>query len=268
VEKYHMSDPLLAIRELSKSFGGVQALAGLHLEVGCGEICGIMGPNGSGKTVLFDLISGYLKPDTGSVQFGPGNVELVGKPPYLRQRLGIMRTYQQLNLFSTLSVLENVMMGGGIQGYPRGLLPKLQPSQWRKTESMLRDRAREVLTSSFAQRLLPQQQSRPLQLSYANRRRLELARALTGQPLLILLDEPTAGMNPTETLDLKRLIYRLNRSLGITVLVIEHKMFFLEDLASRVIVLSAGVKIADDTVERVRRNPAVLESYLGHSPNS
>ena len=184
-------------------------------------------------------------------------------PPQMRHAIGISRTYQHIQLFGSLSVLENAMVGTGPKSVAKSLWEVISFQQRRASEQVIADKASKVL-ALFGNRLLPNAQAPSLSLSYANRRRLEFARALAGKPILIMLDEPTAGMNPHETYELQRLIYRL-REQGITFLIIEHKMFFLEDLADRLVVLAQGKKIAEGSVQQVRADPAVKKAYLGET---
>lgn len=258
-----MPEVLLEISGLRKSFGGINALVSLDLSVFQGEICGIMGPNGSGKTVLFDLISGYLRPDAGSIYFGQERLDLTHLPPSARHALGITRTYQYLKLFQSLTGLENTMVGIGPQATLRSLWEVFSLKLRRSSENYLSSEASKAL-ATFSKRLLPMAQFPASAFSYANRRRLEFARALAGKPRLIMLDEPTAGMNPHETYELQRIIYRLRKQ-GLTFLMIEHKMFFFEDLVDRVVVLAEGKKIAEGPVERIREDPGVKSAYLGES---
>lgn len=254
-----MSDTLIKVSGLRKSFGGVEALASLDLSLAPGEICGIMGPNGSGKTVLFDLISGHLKPDAGQITFDQSN--LVPLSPYTRHALGITRTYQYIRLFGSLSVNENAMVGIGPTSILSSLAEVISFSRRRHSEALLARRAESVL-GLFEDRLLPNANAPSLSLSYANRRRLEFARALAGDPKVVMLDEPTAGMNPHETSDLQQVIYRLKHQ-GVSFLIIEHKMFFFEDLADKIVVLDHGKKIAEGPIQQIRNDPGVRQAYLG-----
>jgi branched-chain amino acid transport system ATP-binding protein len=258
-----MGNTLIEISGLNKSFGGIEALTSLDLSLAQGEICGIMGPNGSGKTVLFDLISGHLKPNAGRIVFGSNQTDLIRLSPHARHSLGITRTYQYIRLFGSLSVAETVMVGVGPSSILTSLAEVLLLSRRRSSEKLLLQRAASVL-ELFAERLLPNAEAPSLSLSYANRRRLEFARALAGNPKVVMLDEPTAGMNPHETYDLQKIIYDLKHQ-GVSFLIIEHKMFFFEDLADRIVVLDKGKKIAEGPVQQVREDPGVKEAYLGRT---
>jgi branched-chain amino acid transport system ATP-binding protein len=258
-----MKNGLLTISGLKKSFGGIEALKSLDLFLAKGEICGIMGPNGSGKTVLFDLISGHLKPDKGTILFGSNETDLIGLSPDARHSLGITRTYQYSRLFGSLTVVENAIVGVGPSSIVTSLVEVLLPSWRRSAETLFLLRANSAL-ELFADRLLPSADEPCLSLSYANRRRLEFARALAGRPTIVMLDEPTAGMNPRETYDLQRIIYALKHQ-GVSFLIIEHKMFFFEDLADRIVVLDRGRKISEGPVHKIRKDPSVKEAYLGRA---
>jgi branched-chain amino acid transport system ATP-binding protein len=247
---------------LTKRFREVVALDSLDLHMANGEILGLMGPNGSGKTVLFDLICGHLKPTSGDIVYGPDQTSLLRLPPHRRYDMGIMRTYQHLKLFSSLSVAENCMVAAGPEPVQVALAGVAFPRRQEKRDRAVRERAMAAL-SHFGERLSEYVDDPCSALSYANRRRLEVARSLTPVPKLVLLDEPTAGMNPYETFELNSLIVRLRRQ-GISFLIIEHKLFFLEDLADRIIVLAKGRKIAEGRVEEIRNDSEVIRTYLGH----
>jgi len=243
------------------AFGGLRALDGFDLTVARGEIVGLIGPNGSGKTTLFNLISGLYRATSGRIAFDDGGVDLVGKPAHVITALGVARTFQNQRLFNQMSVLENVLVGMHCRtrAGPAGALLALPSARAEHGRSI--ERALELL-AFFGERLLPRAQDRADALSYANRRRLEIARALATDPKLVLLDEPAAGMNPTEKRELKQDIGRI-RDRDVTVLVIEHDMGLIQGTCERVVVLDHGVKIAEGAFGTVRRNPVVLEAYLG-----
>jgi ABC-type branched-subunit amino acid transport system ATPase component len=251
----------MEIEGLRKTFGGITALRSFDLSVHAGEVCAIMGPNGSGKTVLFNLISGFLKPDSGNIYYGADRVELTGMTPSGRHSLGIVRTFQHINLFQSLSVLENVIVGMGPDSIFTYMKDIFFGSNRKIHDKKKREKASHVL-SFFGDRLLPRAEEPSLSLSYANRRRLEFARALGGNPILILLDEPTAGMNPYETYQLQEIVSNL-RNEGFTFLIIEHKMFFFEDLADNIVVLAQGEKICEGSIFEIRNDKRVIEAYLG-----
>jgi ABC-type branched-subunit amino acid transport system ATPase component len=258
--------PLLETAGLTKDFGGLRAVHDLALRVEEGEIVGLIGPNGSGKTTVFNLITGLYRATAGRILFDLGpphhdHYELTGLPPHRITALGIARTFQTQRLFNQMTVLENVVVGmhcrtrAGIAGILLGLPgPR---AERRRVEA----RAAELL-ALFGERLRPRSGRPAWTLSYANRRRLEIARALGTEPRLLLLDEPAAGMNPTETHELRHDIERI-RARGVTVLLIEHDMTVIRGICDRVVALDHGTKIAEGRFEEVRESPAVLEAYLG-----
>jgi branched-chain amino acid transport system permease protein len=253
------SQPLLEIRGLSKSFGGIRAVAGLDLTVTPGHIVAVIGPNGSGKTTFFNLVTGLTRPDAGRVMFAGQDV--TGLAPHVIVERGIARTFQNLRLFANMTVTDNVLVGTHARTATGALGAVIRPPGVRREEEAARGRAVGVLRL-FGNRLLPRAAHLARTLSYANRRRLEIARALVSEPTLLLLDEPTAGMNPTETLELTDQIRSL-REAGITVLLIEHKLGVVNEIADHVVVLDHGEKIAEGRPEEVHRNEEVLRAYLG-----
>jgi branched-chain amino acid transport system permease protein len=253
------SQPLLEIRGLSKSFGGIRAVAGLDLTVMPGRIVAVIGPNGSGKTTFFNLVTGLTKPDAGRVRFAGEDV--TGLAPHVIVERGIARTFQNLRLFANMTVTDNVLVGTHARTATGALGAVVRPPGVRREEEAARARAARVL-GLFGNRLLPRAAHLARTLSYANRRRLEIARALVSEPTLLLLDEPTAGMNPTETLELTDQIRSL-RDAGVTVLLIEHKLGVVNEIADHVVVLDHGEKIAEGRPEEVHRNEEVLRAYLG-----
>ena len=253
------SQPLLEIRGLRKSFGGIRAVAGLDLTVMPGSIVAVIGPNGSGKTTFFNLVTGLTRPDAGRVVFAGENV--TGLAPHVIVERGIARTFQNLRLFANMTVTDNVLVGTHARTATGALGAVIRPPGVRREEEAARGRAAGVLRL-FGNRLLPRAAHLARTLSYANRRRLEIARALVSEPTLLLLDEPTAGMNPTETLELTDQIRSL-REAGITILLIEHKLGVVNEIADHVVVLDHGEKIAEGSPEEVHRNEEVLRAYLG-----
>ena len=253
--------PLLELRELSLSFGGLAVLQELDMHVGEGEIVSVIGPNGAGKTTLFNVITGLYRPDEGEILFSGRNI--AGMPPDRINRLGIARTFQTLRLFLNMTVKENVMAvqyGRTRAGPFRSML---RTPGMRREEREIHERAEESL-SFFGRRLMGYRWEQPAySLSYANRRRLEIARATATQPQLLLLDEPAAGMNPVETHEITELIGKLRDDGGYTILVIEHDMHVVEGISDRVVALDHGVKIAEGTFEAVATDPRVIEAYLG-----
>jgi ABC-type branched-subunit amino acid transport system ATPase component len=254
---------LLDLRKVGKSFGGLRVIDDLDLGVDSGEIVSVIGPNGAGKTTLFNLITGLFRPDEGDIVFEGRS--LVGLEPHQITQRGIARTFQTLRLFLNLTVKENVMSAA--YGHTRaGILRSiLRTPGMRREEAEIEQLAEERL-SFFGQRLMGYRWDQPAySLSYANRRRLEIARATATKPRLLLLDEPAAGMNPVETHEITELIGQLRDQGGYTILVIEHDMHVVEGISDRVVALDHGVKISEGTFEHVATDPRVVEAYLGAS---
>jgi branched-chain amino acid transport system ATP-binding protein len=252
---------LLSVERVTKSFGGLRALADLSFEAREGEILGLIGPNGSGKTTLFNCVTGLYGVSAGRILFGTPPVGLDGREPHRIAELGISRTFQTLRVFPNLSVLENVLVGRHCRRRA-GVIAAIFRPAWMVEEATASERMAETLLGFFGDRLLPRRDWPARSLSYANRRRLEIARALATQPRLLLLDEPTAGMNPSEKLEMTGVI-RAIRDRGVTVLLIEHDMRVVMEAADRVIALNYGERIAEGRPEDVARHPAVVEAYLG-----
>jgi branched-chain amino acid transport system permease protein len=252
---------LLAISGLTVSFGGLVALREVGLVVPRHGVVAVIGPNGSGKSTLFNAVTGLVTPDRGSVVMA--GREIVGLPPHRVLECGIARTFQNLRLFPNLTVLENVMIGmhARLASGAAGALLRLPRT--RREEEEARERALAIL-ALFGNRLVPRAEHLASSLSYANRRRTEIARALASNPTLLLLDEPTAGMNPAETLELAEQIKSLNNS-GLTIVLIEHKLDVVVSLADQVVVLDHGEKIAEGRPETVRNDEEVIRAYLGRS---
>ncbi len=252
---------LLEVTGVTKRFGGLSALDGLDLAVEQGEIVSVIGPNGAGKTTLFNTITGLYGPDEGSIVFEGQNV--VGLKPSQITRIGISRTFQTVHLFSNMTVLENAMVGQHCRGRAGLVSSVLRLPTQRREEQRIREKAAESL-SFFGTRLSGYRQEQlAFVLSYANRRRLEISRALATEPRLLLLDEPTAGMNPKETLELTDQIWRLRKDRALTILVIEHDMRVVKGVSDRVVALDYGKKIAEGSYEDVAHNERVIEAYLG-----
>jgi ABC-type branched-subunit amino acid transport system ATPase component len=258
--------PVLNLDHLSLSFGGLRALTELDLQVNHREVVSVIGPNGAGKTTVFNVITGVYKPSAGDVRFVGESI--AGKQPHNITRLGIARTFQSLRLFLNMSVLENVMAAtyGGTAATPLESILRLPRA--RHEEREVRALAQEVL-SFFGQRLAGYRWDQPAySLSYANRRRLEIARALATRPKLLLLDEPAAGMNPAETHEITELIARLRDELNVAILVIEHDMHVVAGCSDRVVALDHGVKIAEGGFDDVASHPDVVEAYMGRDPQA
>jgi branched-chain amino acid transport system permease protein len=253
--------PMLETRALTKRFGGITAVRGVDLVVQPHSVVGLIGPNGSGKTTFFNLVTGLDHPNSGSIFFK--GREVTGLPAHAVVERGIARTFQTLRLFPGMTVLDNVLVGMHAWTRANALDAVVRPPSSRTEERETREWAMEVLRI-FGNRLLPRVNQLASSLSYANRRRLEIARAIASRPSLLLLDEPTAGMNPAETLELADQIRSL-KDMGITVLLIEHKLNVVNDISDKVAVLDYGEKIAEGTAEEVHRNEDVIRAYLGRT---
>ena len=253
--------PLLELRDVSKAFGGLQVISDLDLHVDEHEIVSVIGPNGAGKTTLFNLITGVYAPEAGEILFD--GESLLGLPPNQITRRGVARTFQTLRLFLNMTVKENVMAAA--YGHTRAGIVRsvLRTPGMRREERAIAALAEEKL-SFFGQRLMGYRWDQPAySLSYANRRRLEIARAMATNARLLLLDEPAAGMNPVETHEIADLIGKLRDDGGYTILVIEHDMHVVEGISDRVVALDHGIKIAEGTFDEVATDPRVVEAYLG-----
>jgi branched-chain amino acid transport system ATP-binding protein len=274
---------LLSVQGLRRRFGGVNAVDGVDLALEPGEILSVIGPNGAGKTTLFNLITGLIPPDAGTVTFE--GQAIAGLRPDRIAEIGIARTYQNQRVFANLTVRENVLLGAhrrlraarslGVLSLEArqnpilstvGLLMEsgralVRPPSVAREEVAFESELDDIL-SIFGERLLPRKEEYAKNLSYANRRRTEIARALAARPTLLLLDEPTAGMNPTETAEVTHQIVEI-RKRGISIMLIEHKLSLVMTISDRVIVMDYGRKIADAPPAQVAVDPAVVEAYLG-----
>ena len=256
-----MADKLLELNGVSMAFGGLTVIDRLDLHVDEGEIVSVIGPNGAGKTTLFNLVTGVYRPAEGDILFEGSS--LVGLEPHQITRRGIARTFQTLRLFLNMSVRENVMAAAYGHTKAGVFRSMLRTPGMRREEREIRALAEKRL-AFFGERLVGYRWDQPAySLSYANRRRLEIARATATNPRLLLLDEPAAGMNPKETHEIAELIAKLRHEGGFTILVIEHDMHVVEGISDRVVALDHGVKIAEGSFEQVATDPRVVEAYLG-----
>ncbi len=252
---------LLDITNLSVTFGGLNALHDLNFHVDEGEIVSVIGPNGAGKTTFFNMISGMVRPTAGNIVFE--GESLLGLDPNQVTVRGIARTFQNVRLFANMTVLENVMVAQHCRTTQGVWGALFQSAAFRREEQAIRDHGEKVL-GFFGNRLIGYRLDQPASvLSYANRRRLEIARAMATKPKVMLLDEPVAGMNPMETAELTGLIGKLRSEWGFTIVMIEHDMKVVRDVSDRVVVLDHGETIAQGSYEEVSTDPGVIEAYLG-----
>jgi len=254
-------EPALVIADVTVRFGGLVALNSVNIDVPKGGVVAVIGPNGSGKSTLFNVITGLVEAEAGSIDFY--GKELMGLPPHDILRAGVARTFQNIRLFTNLTVLDNILVGQHARLHTGPLRAVLRSPGTRAEEARAREWALEIC-KIFGNRLTPRTNQVVSNLSYANRRRVEIARALASRPRILLLDEPTAGMNPAETLELAEQIKSLN-ALGLTVLLIEHKLDVVTTLAEKVYVLDHGEIIAQGKPHEVRQNEEVLRAYLGRN---
>jgi len=248
---------LLELKGLSKNFEGLKALDKVDLTLKKGVIKALIGPNGAGKTTLFNVVTGLIKPSAGQVIFL--GMDITGKKPFQISKLGIARTFQNIRLFNNLTVLENVMIGAHNSTKANFLAALFRLPSLKEEERKIKEKACEILDFVGLSHCL---YLRAGSLPYGQQRLLEMARALAAKPQLLLLDEPTAGMNLTETAELTRIIKRV-RDLGVTIFLVEHRMKVVMGISDEVAVLDYGVKITEGTPEEIRNDERVIRAYLG-----
>ncbi|MCG8429078.1 MAG: ABC transporter ATP-binding protein [Chromatiales bacterium] len=248
---------LLEVNELTKAFGGVTAIADLHFDVPENQVYSVIGPNGAGKTTLFNMLSGIYVPDEGSIRFF--GEEIIGKQPHSVAEMGVSRTFQNLQLFFNMTVLDNVAVGCHLRTDSGLFSSALRLPSVRKEEKQARQWAEEALAFCGLDQYKHHDAG---SLPYGVLKRIEIARALAVQPKLLLMDEPAAGLNDTETLEMRSLIRRISEA-GITVLLVEHNMGLVMQVSDQVLVIEYGSRLAEGTPEEIQNNPKVIEAYLG-----
>jgi branched-chain amino acid transport system ATP-binding protein len=251
-------DPILVTEGLRKEFGGLVAVGGVDFSVPRGKVVSLIGPNGAGKTTFFNMLTGLYKPTAGTVLLLGEDV--TGKPPHAITRRGVGRTFQNIRLFPNMTMLENVLVGMHVRLHSNLVGAILRTPAVKREEEEARERARELLRYAGLRR---HEEVAAGSLPYGDQRRLEVARALATEPQLLLLDEPTAGMNPNESAEFTEFVGRLRDERKLTVLMIEHDMRVVMGISDRVSVLDYGEKIAEGTPREVQRNERVVEAYLG-----
>lgn len=254
-----MNDVILETRSLSKHFGGLKAVDNVDMIVRSGAIHGIIGPNGAGKTTFFNLLTGLIEVTSGTVLFGGNNITNI--PPERVAEIGMSRTFQNIKLFRFMTVLDNVKVGFHTRTRTGLFAAVARSATFRADEDFVTERGLGLLDLVG---LRKQAYNQAANLSYGTQRRLEIARALATDPKVLLLDEPAAGMNPSEKSEVMELIRKIS-SLGRTIVVIEHDMKLIMNLCGVITVLNQGLKICEGTPAEIRNNPDVISAYLGHS---
>lgn len=249
---------LLEIKNLNLSFGGIKAVQDVSFYIHKNELLGLIGPNGAGKTTVFNMISGFYKADSGDILFCEKNITSL--KPNAINKSGIARTFQNIRLFNQLSVLDNVQLALQQRAPIAWFDSIFRTRRYLQTEENLKNESLQLLKIFNLDSLSNEKSG---QLSYGLQRKLEIVRALATKPQLLILDEPAAGMNQTETDDLKKLILFIKKNFNLTILLIEHDMKFVMSICERIVVLNRGQKIADDTPENIRSDAHVIEAYLG-----